>query len=76
MGRLLGRIPILLTYGRTGLSVPTELLERGDTASISGLGRDGTAKTFPDGSLTSGEDGGETVESSFIPSFQAGGEGT
>ena len=41
-----------------------------------GLGRDGAGTAFADGSLTIGEGGGETAVSSFIPSFQAGGEGT
>jgi hypothetical protein len=74
-GKLLGRIPILLTYGLTDLSVPIELDERGDIVSRSGLGRIEAGTVLDPGSFTSGDGGGEITLFSLIPSFQAGGEG-
>jgi len=66
----------LLTYGRMDRSVPTELLERGETASSSGLGRLVGIVLGPSvGPLTKGDSGGEVNESNLMPSFHAGGEG-
>jgi hypothetical protein len=60
------------------LSVPTELFERGDTASKRGLGRlSGCGLGLSVGAFTRGDAGGEDNElSNLIPSFHAGGEGT
>ncbi len=66
----------MLTSGLVDLSVPTELVERGDIASTSGLGRVGIASLFEAWSFTTGEGGGEIELSNLMPSFQAGGDGT
>jgi hypothetical protein len=57
--------------------VPVELVERGDTASIRGLGRLGSAVSDVSAEAFGGCESGELIaESSFTPSFHAGGEGT
>jgi hypothetical protein len=60
------------------LSVPTELLERGDMASSRGLGRlCGSGLGLSLGAFSRGDAGGEDNEvSNLVPSFHAGGEGT
>jgi len=70
-------MPILLTYGRVDRSVPTELVERGDTVSTRGFGRCANAGCagLSEDALMLGEEFPEFDMSSFIPSFQAGGEG-
>jgi hypothetical protein len=66
----------LLTYGLTDLSVPNELDDLGDKVSTRGFGRvRGTGESLELSDFTRG-DGGAEMLSSFIPSFQAGGEGT
>jgi hypothetical protein len=67
----------LLTYGRASdLSVPTELVERGDMVSAKGLGRVGNGTGLSFGPFARGEGGGDVALSSLTPSFHAGGEGT
>ena len=75
MGKLLGSMPILLTYGRAyDLSVPIELEDLGDIASDRGAGRiawnGGEEEVCLD---DDGEFGG--MVSSLKPSFHAGGDG-
>lgn len=65
----------MLTYGRANdLSVPTELDDLGDIASISGAGRIAWNGGDADVLLDGGEFGG--MVSSLKPSFHAGGDGT
>lgn len=42
---------------------------------MSGLGRIGIPVLLSEGSLTKGDDGGETALSKVIPAFHAGGDG-
>ena len=57
--------------------MPTELFERGDTASIRGLGRcRGVGMGLSEGAFTRGDAGGDDIKlSNLMPSFHAGGEG-
>lgn len=67
----------MLTYGRANdLSVPIELVERGDIVSAKGFGRVGRGIGLSFGPLVRGDGGGDIALSALTPSFQAGGEGT